>query len=711
MLINKIQIDNFGCYYELNEFKLSAGLNLILAGNGEGKTMFYKAINWLFEGDANDQELENLKCEKKYGEINEGESFKVKVSINLDWIDEEYIINRSFIVNKEKEGASINGNSLDIKVKKKNGELDLVPNPQRYLDNQLFPFEIRAYSMFKGESRLDVFKNEDALINLINLFSNAKKYNGYSQKAAFLAKKAEEELALKAKLNDSKKKKYKILESEISLLRKEIEELQTKIKNSDKELFNYNNQKDQLKKEANNSELIVENEKIIKLHQEKINELESRIKDNYTESLFDQFWILQNFNEYYDKFSKIISKASKERIKAQKEFHQEQGLKKIGIIGGKTPLPVYVPNKEIMQQLLDEEICKVCNREAKKGSEPYLFMSEKLNELIKSEEVETEDNELFKLDTIRDLDIIKTIHDRDKKSFNGIRKEIKETMEFNDQRKLDIKQNQKKIKEFQGEIDKVIGKSGFTSESAKTSLNNLESLNDRIKEQEFDKNRFLEKLNDKEEEFSSKQAEKDKLDNESGSISEQETRDILRDISKIFDDTKTQKFHQFIDKIENISNKFLKEINTDSFTGEIKFDRNITPYSNSVKLQLNVKDKLFSNPNTSLLTSVYISILFSISELSKETKEEYFPLIFDAPTSTFDDKKISQFLNSLYNTPTQKIIVTKDFVIEDDTKEKDVIKISNEFKKVKKDKAFWVKLERPFDPEDLETLSTEIQEL
>ena len=65
-------------------------------------------------------------------------------------------------------------------------------------------------------------------------------------------------------------------------------------------------------------------------------------------------------------------------------------------------------------------------------------------------------------------------------------------MEFNDQRKLDIKQNQK-IKEFQGEIDKVIGKSGFTSESAKTSLNNLESLNDRIKEQEFDKNRFLEK--------------------------------------------------------------------------------------------------------------------------------------------------------------------------------------------------------------------------
>ena len=101
--------------------------------------------------------------------------------------------------------------------------------------------------MFKGESRLDVFKNEDALINLINLFSMQKNIMDI-HKSCFPAKKAEEELALKAKLNDSKKKKYKILESEISLLRKEIEELQTKIKNSDKELFNYNNQKDQLKK-------------------------------------------------------------------------------------------------------------------------------------------------------------------------------------------------------------------------------------------------------------------------------------------------------------------------------------------------------------------------------------------------------------------------------------------------------------------------------
>jgi DNA sulfur modification protein DndD len=713
MIINKIQIENFGCYYGNNEFKLSNGLNIILAANGEGKTMFYEAINWLFDGDdTTDQRLDGLKCEKKYSELDSGKSFRVMVSIKLNWEDEEHVIKRSFMSSKNDDNkSSISENSLEIKRKRKNGELEIVDIPQRYLDNQIFPFEIRNYSMFKGESKLDIFKEEKALINLINLFSNAKKYDGYSQKGGFLAKKAEDQLASKARINDSNNRKYKSLEGQIEILNTDIVKLKNDIKNNEKEIFIFNKQLDQIKRESHNTELIVNNDKLIKKHKEKIESLYRDIKDNYTESLFDQFWILQNFNDYYDKFSKIISKGNKERIKAEKKFNEEEGLKRLGIIGGKTPLPVYVPNKEIMQQLLDEEICKVCNREAKKGSDAYIFMNEKLEELIKSEEGVSDNKELFKSDTIRDLDIIKSIHDRDKKSFNRINDDIKETMEFNDSRRLDIRAQERKIKILQEEIDKVVGKSNHTIESASSSFNNLHTIHDSIKDEEFDKNKSLNTLREKEEELSNKQSEKDRMDNQSGSVSEQETRDILRDISQIFDETKIDKFHQFIDKIENVSNKFLKQINIDSFTGKIKFKRNLSTFSNSVNLELRVKDKLFSAPNQSLLTSVYISILFSISELSNETKEEYFPLIFDAPTSTFDRKKISQFLNSIYNTPTQKIIVTKDFVIENENKSGEVIEISDEFNKVNRDKAFWVKLKRPFDDEDLATLQTEIIEL
>jgi DNA sulfur modification protein DndD len=712
MIINKIQIENFGCYYEKNEFNLSKGLNLILAGNGEGKTIFYKAVEWLFEGEFTDKMLDGLKCAKKFAEIESGKSFKVRVTIYLNWLDEEYIINRSFIVTKTSSiESSIKGNSLEIKVKRKNGELDIIDVPQRYLDNQIFPTAIREYSMFEGESNLDIFKKDESLIILINLFSNAKKYDNYSKKAAFLAKKAEDELASKARQNDAKKRRYKSLESEIEFLKRDIEKLEINIKNSDKEIFNYNKQVDQLTKEAHNSENVVINQTRIKGYQDKIDHLYSDIKDNYTESLFDQFWILQNFNNYYDKFSKIISKASKDRSKAEKEFYVQEGLKRIGIIGGKTPLPVYVPNKEVMQQLLDEEICKVCNREAKEGSDAYKFMKEKLDELIKSEAGDIDSKELFISDTVRGLDILKSTHDKDKRSFNRIKDDIKDTIEFNEARKSEIEKNQKKINELEDEIEKWVGKSNFTSESAASSFNNLKNLTNLIKEEEFDNSRFLDKLKLKEDELSEKQTLKDEMDNESGSISEQETRDILRDISKIFDDTKINKFDKFIDKIENVSNKFLQQINMDSFTGEVKFQRNLSRLSNSVKLELHVKDRLFSAPNQSLLTSVYISILFSISELSNESREEYFPLIFDAPTSTFDQKKISQFLNSIYNTPTQKIIVTKDFVVENKNKSGGVLEISNEFNEVKRDKALWVRLKRPFDRKDQSTLQTEISEL
>jgi hypothetical protein len=65
--------------------------------------------------------------------------------------------------------------------------------------------------MFEGESNLDIFKKEESLIILINLFSNAKKYDNYSQKAAFLAKKAEDALASKARLERRQESKDKSL--------------------------------------------------------------------------------------------------------------------------------------------------------------------------------------------------------------------------------------------------------------------------------------------------------------------------------------------------------------------------------------------------------------------------------------------------------------------------------------------------------------------
>jgi DNA sulfur modification protein DndD len=103
---------------------------------------------------------------------------------------------------------------------------------------------------------------------------------------------------------------------------------------------------------------------------------------------------------------------------------------------------------------------------------------------------------------------------------------------------------------------------------------------------------------------------------------------------------------------------------------------------------------------------MHISILFAISELASETREEKYPMIYDAPTSSFGENKSAEFLNLIYETHNQKILLIKDFLATD--KETKALSIKKEFDNVKRNKAFWVKLERPFDPQNLKTINTQV---
>lgn len=48
MIIKRIIIKNFRSYYGENVFGFSNGLTLILGDNGDGKTTFFEALQWLF---------------------------------------------------------------------------------------------------------------------------------------------------------------------------------------------------------------------------------------------------------------------------------------------------------------------------------------------------------------------------------------------------------------------------------------------------------------------------------------------------------------------------------------------------------------------------------------------------------------------------------------------------------------------------------------
>lgn len=713
MVIRKIQIDNYLCYYDTNTFELSEGLNIILGENGEGKTKFFEAIDWLFNGD--NRELDLLVSAKKLNETEIGESFRVRVSMTVEQYGEKSIITKSFLAKKENANeCSTSSFMIEGISENSTGERTQVDG-QALLD-RIFPFQIRKYSMFKGEAELNIFESDSALANLINLFSEAKHYDKYSEKGAFLREKAEKAVEDSSKLDKKNEALYRRLEGEILQLEREKEKYKVHLNVTEDQIKKIEENLQDAERHVSNADALETLNKRIKEIEDRISYLTGRIDENYTTSLFDENWILVNFEPFHKEFAEKVSAHSKTRRELQSEFDKQKGIKegekkaKAELLNNSIPLPNNVPSKAVMEEMLNDEICKVCNREAKKGSEAYEFMMKRLKTYLESqvtEENETDKEEpLFKYDYTNRLDNLSISHEDNLKNLRLIRTKIKELFEFNDNRKKDIEELKEQLEKEKSEREKILGNSSIGAEKLSDVLKNYNAWQRDLKNRNQDQIDYTTKLKSLESELKSKKEEKDKIDTSSANSFLIKTRNILRDIETIFIDTKEKKFDEFIEKLQTKSNNFFKTINIDAFTGTIVFTRRNKVNRTIVELELQEDGRTFYKPNQSLLTSMHISILFAISELASEIKEENFPMIFDAPTSSFGENKTAQFLNLIYETENQKILLIKDFLHTD--KATKTLSIKNEFENVRRDKAFWVKLERPFDPNNLKTINSQV---
>ncbi len=713
MIIRKIQIDNYLCYYDTNAFELSEGLNIILGENGEGKTKFFEAVDWLFNGES--RELEMLVSAKKLNETEIGESFRVRVSMTVEQYGEKSIITKSFLAKKEKANeCSTSSFMIEGISENSSGERTQVDG-QALLD-RIFPYQIRKYSMFKGEAELNIFESDSALANLINLFSEAKHYDKYSEKGAFLREKAEKAVEDSSKLDKKNEALYKKLEGDIIYLEREKAKYLVHLNSTEEEIRKIEGNLQLAESHVSNADALETLNKRIKEIEERISYLTGRIDENYTTSLFDENWILVNFESFHKEFAEKVSTHSKTRRELQSEFDKQKGIiegekkAKAELLNNAIPLPNNVPSKAVMEEMLNDEICKVCNREAKKGSEPYEFMMKRLKTYLESQVIEesepNNDEPLFKFDYINRLDNLSISHEDNLKNLRLIRTKIKELFEFNDDRKKDIEELSEQLEKEKSERDKILGNSSIGADKLSDVLKNYNAWQRDLKNRNQEQVDYTTKLKSLESELKAKKEEKDKIDTSSANSFLIKTRNILRDIETIFIDTKEKKFDEFIEKLQTKSNNFFKTINIDAFTGTIVFTRRNKVNRTIVEVELQEDGRTFYKPNQSLLTSMHISILFAISELASEIKEENFPMIFDAPTSSFGENKTAQFLNLIYETENQKILLIKDFLHTD--KATKTLSIKEEFKNVRRDKAFWVKLERPFDPNNLKTINSQV---
>ena len=81
MIILKIEIENFRSYYKQNTFELTNGLNIIIGSNGDGKTTFYEALEWLFRTDGTNKMDTKFISKKRIEELFANESDDVRVAM------------------------------------------------------------------------------------------------------------------------------------------------------------------------------------------------------------------------------------------------------------------------------------------------------------------------------------------------------------------------------------------------------------------------------------------------------------------------------------------------------------------------------------------------------------------------------------------------------------------------------------------------------
>ena len=729
MIIKKLTIKNFRSYCGEQSFEFSNRLNLILGANGDGKSTLFDAIMWVFATDGRNSEMtaSSLVSQKFFASLPPAGFGEVRVSAYVRHTNRDYIIERSFLVTKGTDGKMSISGPKHIGYMSIPGVARKTTPAQDIIEKKgLFPAVIKKYCLFKGESELNIFKDQKTLINLINLFSDVKDFDPFKDFSGYA-----EGLTDQARKNATIKDRQKAIKSEEikeETKRKEIQ-LQSLIdrrKDWKQSYSDYDKWISDLENSRDTIELVHGLQDYINTKEtEKIN-LEAGLDENYSIKLLDNYWILYGFKPILEEYAEKAQKLSAEREKLKHE-HEYQLLKKKADKEAKkealenlekefAQLPWFIPDIETMKEMLNEHRCKVCGTEAPEGSAPYLFMQKRLQEAIsqKKGKIIEEEKEEEKVPVLFVNDFINPLR-RHSISFYGFDTEIEQIgsviskkIEANDKIHEEIDNVSHKIQESKNKINEIIAQSasGVDADSYYDLFNKLKNWSN-------SKEETNEKITDADRKIPELKKEIEKLNKDYNKYISKEGQiyasmyTFFSLLSKSLDRAESSSFDEFLEKLEKEANKYISILNVDDFTGFVDIYNN---GDGRVFLQLVDKNgKIVEHPNTSLETTMHISILLAISELTKQERDNEYPLIFDAPTSNFDEGKDIDFYACL-NSKVEKqcIVVTKSFIYRDENGD---YKTDERRLKSFDCPIYRIKKKSGFDQKDLSTIETIVERL
>lgn len=709
MIIQKIEITNFRSYYKTNVFEMHDGLNLIIGSNGDGKTTFYEALEWLFRTDGTIKADSKFISKKRIEELFENDSDDVKVSMTYTHRGKNKTLEKRFHFTKSFDGEVSVSNYTFTLVD--NSGVDRVEVDGNRFDYDL-PSEIRKYSMFKGEGDLDVFQNSNSLKLLIETFSDVKSFEAYFKFMEYASSKANQARDNAQKLDRKNTNRIEELKRTIQQETTYLNEIDREIKSKETEAVNFDGLLKSIEQSKEASKLLIAINRRIDTLLQKRSQTNALIKEDYTINLLDNMWILLGFESIAEEYSSKVSAFDQKRRKLEQQYLLTAGADKVIKQMQKSdfvPLPVHIPGQKIMEEMLDEEVCKICGRPAKKHSEAWEFMFHRLEEYKESlkDDIEEEVEPYYQNAYIVELQKRETSLNDNLASITTLRKKIQDVISLNNRLHEDVKKIDANLEVEYEQKKRILAQSDGLSEEQL--LSNYEKVSNWIDQKSKAENR-IELL--KRQRITHSNA-REAAQNELSTLAEgtsaaiyARSAQIIDNISKAFSNAKETNKRRLLHIIEDEANYFLEKLNTNDFKGTIRILEKANGQGEAV-LMNNDNTRIY-NPNTALRTTYLMSVLFAIGKLSSEKGETELPLLFDAPTSSFTDAKESEFFNVISNLGKQVIIVTKSFLKEGANG--DVILDQSKVNEIN-GRVFRIEKKKPFNDKQLGTIQTVITKI
>lgn len=375
-------------------------------------------------------------------------------------------------------------------------------------------------------------------------------------------------------------------------------------------------------------------------------------------------------------------------------------------------MPWNLPDEATMKEMIDDEICKVCGRPAPKGSEAYEFMCNKLNEYLANITAEAnlhstsadDEEPLFPNSFINELHSrqIKLSGDTEQE-ISKIATTITDRLEFITRRKADLAEVEKQLQELETEQNDLLLQSGLSADLLDKNFSDLRGFFDAKSRAESRVSELETTLKFKESLKSEIQEKLSQLEPTSSMTQVfQRVHTAFERIAKAFVNAKEQNINNFLQMLETESNNYLQKLNKNDFYGIIRIRKTL---SNSARIELySDNGTRIENPNGALKTTMYMSVLFAISQITTLKREQDYPLIFDAPTSSFGGFKEDTFYNVIDTIDKQCVIVTKDLLNIDKATGQKML----DYDTIDKLSCSVYRIEKvePFDDKDLSTIQT-----